>query len=162
GSKHIVAVEIDPLIQQLGLKYHFEHPYSDSRVTTIITDARNYLQNSEERFDLIVSSILDSHVTQSSFTNIRTDNYVYTREGLGFMLHLLKPGGVLSLSFSGERPWFAGRLNELLTEFGGRPPLSVQNGSAFFFAGNQLQERLAKDRELAAFVSSRGEPAMES
>jgi SAM-dependent methyltransferase len=155
GARRVVAVEIDPVIQRLGLDKHFEHPYNDPRVVSLIDDARNYIQNTGERFDLIVSSILDSHMTQSSFTNIRTDNYVYTREGISHMRRLLKPRGVLCLSFSFERPWFAGRLKELLTDSSGRPPLMVLNDYMFFFVGDQVAHRLEQDSGLRAFVESR-------
>jgi len=83
GAGHITAVEIDPLILKLGKQLHFEKPYSSSRVQAVQDDARSYVQNSKERFDLIVFSLLDSHTTNSHFTNIRIDNYVYTLEALG-------------------------------------------------------------------------------
>ncbi len=163
GAKRVVAVEIDPLIERLGLENHPENPYGDARVVAVIDDARAYIQNTNEHFDLIVSSILDSHITQSSFTNIRTDNYVYTREGIAYMLKLLKPNGVLSLSFNSERPWFASRLRALLTETWGHPPLMVYNGANFFVVGKAVQPRLDQDAELRAFVEThpltRFEPA---
>jgi SAM-dependent methyltransferase len=161
GARRVVAVEIDPLIVQLGREYHPEHPYSDPRVVAVVNDARNYVQNTSERFDLIVSSILDSHTTQSSFTNIRTDNYVYTKEGLDYMTHLLKPGGVLSLSFSGERRWFAGRLRELLTQVTNRPPLMLRNGYMFFLVGDNIPALLEKDAQLHAFVEPRTKEIVE-
>jgi SAM-dependent methyltransferase len=155
GAHHVVAVEIDPFIYRLGEKYHPERPYSDPRVHVVIDDARHYIQNSPERFDLIVSSILDSHTTQSSFTNIRTDNYVYTQEAIAQMRKLLKPGGVLSLSFSSERGWFAGRLKQLLTDSSGHPPLILLNGAYMFLVGDHIPERLQQDPALRAFVESR-------
>ncbi|HZD09590.1 MAG TPA: methyltransferase domain-containing protein, partial [Candidatus Limnocylindrales bacterium] len=82
GAQHVTAVEIDPLILRLGEKFHFEKPYSSPRVRAVQDDARSYVQNSNERFDLIVFSLLDSHTTNSHFTNIRIDNYVYTLEAL--------------------------------------------------------------------------------
>jgi predicted membrane-bound spermidine synthase len=51
-------------------------------VQVVQDDARSYVQNSKERFDLIVFSLLDSHRTNSHFTNIRIDNYVHTLEAL--------------------------------------------------------------------------------
>ena len=82
GAGRVVAVEIDPLILKLGRELHFERPYDSPRVNTVLDDARSYLQDSNEKFDLIVFSLLDSHTTSSHFTNIRIDNYVYTLEAL--------------------------------------------------------------------------------
>jgi hypothetical protein len=78
SAQQVTAVEIDPLILRLGRELHFEKPYDSPRVTAITDDARSYIQNSHEQFDLIVFSLLDSHTTSSNFSNIRIDNYVYT------------------------------------------------------------------------------------
>ncbi len=153
GSRRVVAVEIDPLIQQLGYERNREKPYSDPRVVRVVNDARAYLQHTHERFDLVVSSILDSHITQSSFTNIRTDNYVYTREGIEAMLRVLKPDGVLSLSFSDERRWFGGRMRDTLAGILGKTPRVLNNGYFFFIVGDAADRQVAADPELAAFVA---------
>src|SRR5438128_545861 len=89
GAGQVTAVEIDPLILKLGEKYHFEKPYSSPRVRQVQDDARSYVQNSRDRFDLIVFSLLDSHTTSSHYTNIRIDNYVYTLEALQASKRLL-------------------------------------------------------------------------
>jgi hypothetical protein len=65
GAGHVVAVEINPLVQHLGRDYHFERPYSSPRVTPVVNDARSYIENSHEKFDLIVYSLLDSHTNIS-------------------------------------------------------------------------------------------------
>ena len=82
GAGRVVAVEIDPLILKLGSKLHPEKPYQNPRVTRVLDDARSYIENSSDRFDLIMFSLLDSHTTSSYFSNIRIDNYVYTLEAL--------------------------------------------------------------------------------
>ena len=99
GAGRVTAVEIDPVILDLGRELHFERPYDDPRVTVVIDDARSYIQNSEDRFDLIVFALLDSHTTASHFSNIRIDNYVYTVEALEAARELLTPEGVLVIKF---------------------------------------------------------------
>src|SRR5258708_21889973 len=47
GASDVTAVEIDPLILQLGKKLHFEQPYSSPRVHAILNDARSYVQNTD-------------------------------------------------------------------------------------------------------------------
>lgn len=161
GATRVVAVEIDPMILQLGLEKHAEKPYSDPRVVREVNDARAYLRNTTERFDLVVSSILDSHVTQSSFTNIRTDNYVYTREGIESMLKVLKPDGVLSVSFSAERPWFGGRMRDTLASLLGKTPKVLYNGYFFFIVGDAAERQVAADPDLAAFLASSRQPTVQ-
>src|SRR5438876_4633692 len=126
GAGHVTAVEIDPLILQLGEKLHFEKAYSSPLVQHVQDDARNYVQSSHNRFDLIVFSLLDSHTTSSHFTNIRIDNYVYTLEALQAAKRHLLPDGVFIVKFDVETPWVAGRLYSLLDTVFGRAPLQVQ------------------------------------
>src|SRR6266516_64699 len=57
GVQSITAVEIDPMIQKLGARYNPDHPYSNPRVKVIINDGRAYLQNTSERYDLIIFAL---------------------------------------------------------------------------------------------------------
>ena len=100
GAAHVDAIEIDPAIAFLGKKYHPEHPYDDPRVTLSINDARNFFRTADQQYDLIVYGVLDSHTALSHASNLRVDSYVYTREGIAEAFKLLKPDGVLSISFT--------------------------------------------------------------
>lgn len=146
SSGNVTAVEIDPLILKLGRDLHFERPYQSPRVKTVVDDARSYIQNSDDRFDLIVFSLLDSHTTSSHFTNIRIDNFVYTVEALKATKRLLSPNGVLIIKFQVDTPWIAGRLRKLMETTFGAPPVELQSGSEryttpgrFFVGGSQTQ-----------------------
>ena len=66
GAKRVVAVEIDPVIIELGKKYHPEKPYADPRVEVVNDDARSYFATSTEKFDVIVFGLLDSHTTTAA------------------------------------------------------------------------------------------------
>ena len=131
GASRVTAVEIDPMIIQLGQRLHFEHPYSNPRVTIVNDDARSYMQNAKDRFDLITFSLLDSHTTSSHYSNIRIDNYVYTREALTAAKNLLKPGGIMVLKFQVGKPFIAGRLKATLTEIFGVDPVQFGVDKSF-------------------------------
>ncbi|MBI4169143.1 MAG: methyltransferase domain-containing protein, partial [Acidobacteria bacterium] len=159
GAERVVAVEIDPLILDLGKRLHFERPYDSPRVRRVVDDARAYIQNTEDRFDLVLFSLLDSHTTSSHFSNIRIDNYVYTAEAFEAARRLLRPDGVFIVKFQVDTPWIAGRLRDLLARAFGAPPIQLQAESSyttsgrFFIAGSR--ERLARslaDPEVAAYV----------
>ncbi len=143
GAQQVTAVEIDPLILKLGRKLHFEKPYDSPRVTAITDDARSYIQNSHEQFDLIVFSLLDSHTTSSNFSNIRIDNYVYTVEAMTAAKKLLLPGGLFVVKFQVDNAWIGGRLQGLLTTVFSQTPLQIQSASQygtpgrFFLVGSQ-------------------------
>jgi spermidine synthase len=170
NAGRVVAVEIDPLILSLGSKLHFEHPYQSPRTKVVIDDARAYIQNSKDRFDLIVFSLLDSHTTTSSFSNIRIDNFVYTREAMQEAKQLLKPGGLFIIKFQVDTPWIAGRLFALTKEVFEQSPIQFRTDSSqfdtpghFYVAGSQ--ERLSRamsDGVLASYVSSHSHIPMQT
>ncbi len=134
NAKHITAVELDPAIMGLGAMYHPEKPYSDARVNRVVNDARSFLNDTKEKFDLIVFALLDSHV--GHVTGLRVDSYVYTVESLKAARRHLKDGGVLSLAFAVISPQIEHKLYMMMTEaFDGHPPVCVFAGyeSAYIF-----------------------------
>ncbi len=170
GAGHVVAVEIDPLIQHLGRESHFERPYSSPRVTPVVNDARSYIENSKERFDLIVYSLLDSHTNISNYSSVRIDNYVYTLEALQAARRLLKDDGILVLKFQAHTAWIAGRLHGLLQTVFGQTPLDFyadaskySSGGHFFVVGySKHLEQALSSPQLAAYLKSHSGVPMES
>jgi spermidine synthase len=162
GAGHVSAVEIDPLILKLGKSLHFEQPYSSPRVKVVVDDARSFVQTTDEHFDLVVFSLLDSHTTSSYYSNIRIDNYVYTVEALQATKRLLKPDGVMVVKFFVNSPWIAGRLYGLLQTVFGTPPIEAQSTNSgyatpgrFYVAGNQERIRQASsDPAFAAYLKT--------
>lgn len=160
GAEHVVAVDIDPLIIDLGKKLHPEHPYSSPRVTVVNDDARAFIRNTDQRFDVIVFSALDSHTTSSHFSNIRIDNYVYTVEAIESAKRLLTDDGICVLRFQVQRAWIAGRLHDMMAKVFGHPPLHMQaetdvyaTGGNFFIDGSVPKIRAAmNDPQFADYV----------
>jgi spermidine synthase len=171
GAGDVTAVEIDPLILQLGKTLHFEQPYSSPRVHAILNDARSYIQNTDKHFDLIVFSLLASHTTSSYYSTIRIDNYVYTLEALSRTKTLLKPDGIMIIKFSVMTPWIGGRLKELAQEVFGTSPLQIEApptnyttlGRFLILGSSERIAQALKDPGLAAYVAAnsnvRSQPA---
>ncbi len=170
GAGRVVAVEIDPLILKLGRELHFEHPYQSPRTHVVLDDARSYIQNSKETFDLIVFSLLDSHTTASHFSNIRIDNFVYTRQALERARQLLKPDGLFVVKFQVDNPWVVGRLYALMKTTFDEDPIQFQTetgrydtGGRFFVAGSRQRiEQAMSNSALASFVRGHSGMAMET
>jgi SAM-dependent methyltransferase len=166
GAGEVVAVEIDPLIVELGRRFHFERPYSSERVRLVVDDARSYVENTDDRFDLVLFSLLDSHTTSSHFTNIRIDNYVYTKEALRAARRLLKPGGLFIVKFQVSQRWIAGRLRGLLRASFDQEPVQLEGegttwgtatGGRFFINGyGERFARVVADPALTAHGGRRG------
>jgi SAM-dependent methyltransferase len=136
GAKRVFAIEIDPAIQQAGMMNHPERPYRDPRVHAVLNDARSFLRTTDERFDLIVYGLLDSHTLLSHASSVRLDSYVYTVEALREARSRLKPGGRLMLSFASLSSSHNRKAFEMMREaFDGVDPVVVSgfyDGAAVF------------------------------
>jgi spermidine synthase len=164
GAEHIDAVEIDPLIASLGRRLHPEQPYSSPKVRLINNDARNFLRQCREKYDVIVFALLDSHTEFSGYSNMRVDNYVYTEESLRDAKQLLTDNGILILKFEVRQPWtwIGQRFYSMLTQIFDRSPVAYHVGmiNALVGATVFLESRSpalwneALDSEKAAFVAA--------
>ena len=126
GASHIDAVEIDPVISTLGRRLHPEHPYSSPIVHLITNDARNFLRQSHNKYDVIVFGLLDSHTEFSGYSNMRVDNYVYTEQSFLDAKKLLSDDGILVLKFEVRKPWtwMGQRFYGMLAGIFPRPPIT--------------------------------------
>ena len=130
GAQHVDAIEIDPAIMHLGTLYHPEAPYRSPRVTTVVNDARTFLRNTTETFDVIAYGLVDSYAVLSHASSVRLDSFVYTVEGLRDARARLNDGGLLCLTFAGLTPEMDGKLYAMLMEaFDGQPPVCLRTGS---------------------------------
>lgn len=126
GATSVTAVEIDPMIYGLGRQFHPNKPYEDPRVRVVIDDARHFLKTSTDAFDLIVFSHLDSHTLLSSYTTVRLDNYIYTRQAFEEARRHLAPDGILYVSYFSEQPFIGKRLNRNLSLAFGHDPVWME------------------------------------
>lgn len=163
GAKNISVVEIDPTIIKLGKKYHPDMPYLKSNVKTIVNDGRAFLQTTKKKYDLIIMSLADSHTTSSNLTNLRLDNYLYTKQSLEKVKTLLTDDGVLFLSFEVTRPWIGSRIQKTIEDvFGYQPKIfEVRSKGAFGWGGiifaaskdkQELEAILNNNIKLASFI----------
>jgi len=129
NAGHVDAIEIDPAILMLGRDGHPEHPYDDPRVRAVVNDARSFLRTTDQRYDLIVYGLLDSHTLLSQASSVRLDSFVYTVQAMREARARLKPGGMISLAFSVMNDQLGRKIYLMLQEaFDGRPPVCIQVG----------------------------------
>lgn len=161
NAASVDAVEIDPRILALG-KSHPEHPYSAPQVSVHVTDARAFMKRTSGPYDLVLFGLLDSHTELSDYSNMRIDNFVYTKESFLEAKKLLAPDGVLFVKFEVPRPWLGQRLREMLAQAFGKQPvifraLSSYTAGAHCFAisnSGWVEQKLASNPRLSQFVSS--------
>lgn len=123
GAESVDAVDIDPVIIKLGKQLNPLSPYADPRVRVICDDARHYFGSCKKKYDLIVFSHLDSHTVVGVGSSVRLDNYVYTIESVRQSLSLLRPNGIMVVSFWTTMDWLKHRLYGTITAAAGYRPV---------------------------------------
>ncbi len=123
GARWIDAVEIDPVILAMGKELHPEQPYANPRVHPVVDDARSFFKKTTRRYDLVWFGLADSVTLSSTHNNVRLDHYLYTVESLTEVASLLKPGGVIVMTYSVTTDFIADRLKGLFNEVFGQPPI---------------------------------------
>lgn len=139
GAKSIDAIEIDPLIIALGKK---QNPsYSDPKVNIVNDDARHYVAHSNKKYDLILLACLDSSALSGMPSSVRVDSFVHTKESVANSAKLLKPDGLLVMSFgAGGANWLRDRVARTMKAALGYPPVVLHGEEFYFIAGNPVKE----------------------
>ncbi len=136
GVGEVTAVEIDPAIVEIGRVAHPENPYGDSRVRTVVNDARSFFRHDDGVYDMIAYGMLDSHSALSNSASVRLDSFVYTVQGFEETRARLADDGFLSLSFNVLSPELGQKIFLMLRDaFDGREPvcLKSQYGDTYYF-----------------------------
>ena len=162
GAVEVHAVEIDPVILQLGRDLHPDRPYADERVTIFNTDARSFLNHTDDQYDLIVFGTLDSQTQLSALSNVRLDNFVYTRQSLEAAARRLTPDGGMILYFMVGKEHISEHLTVMLTSVFGEAPAVTRSGWHLFnhiymtgpaFAHVRYESGAETDTDLAGIAS---------
>ena len=160
GAIHVDAVEIDPVIVQLGREYHPDRPYSDPRVSVIIDDARHFLRTTTKKYDLVVFALIDSLTLQSSFSGVRLESYMFTEQAFRAVRDRLAANGLLVVYNYFREKWLVDRLaNISAAAFGQEPRVHVHEARAYLgvlLAGPRLAV-LANDPWIPARITAYGQ-----
>ena len=152
GAEQIDAVEIDPAIIEIGRRLHPNRPYDSPRVRIINTDARAFLNDTDEHYDTIVFGTLDSMTRLSALSNVRLDNFVYTVDCFKAARQRLTGDGALILYFMSAHEGLTLRLAGLLTEAFGETPVIHRGAHNLFnvilMAGPAFTAAPAETRQL--------------
>jgi spermidine synthase len=123
GQPSITGIELnDAVISAVNDAYGDFTGHLDRQpgVRFVNDEARSYLARSDERYDVIQISFIDTWAATAAGAYALSENGLYTVEGWDTFLDRLEPNGVLSVSrfysFLGEPPLEAYRLTALATE----------------------------------------------
>ncbi len=150
---HIDAVEIDPVIAQLGAEYHPEQPFSDPRVTVHVDDGRSFIRKSNDKYDLIIFALPDSLTLTSQFSSLRLESFLFTEEAFKEARAHLTPDGAMVLYNYYRDDWLIRKLAGMLQDAYGQAPYVQSFGgwgrAGVLVDGPRLQTLLAQRPDLA-------------
>ena len=134
GARHVDAVEIDPLLVQIGRQYHPAHPYQSPRVTVHIGDGRQYIQDTHQHYNLILYALPDSLTALTGQGGIRLESYLLTSEALAAARAHLAPGGTFAM-YNYYAPFVLNRYATTIQDAFGRDPCAQLGG---FLQGRRM------------------------
>jgi hypothetical protein len=125
GVGHIDAVEIDPVLNQIGRADHPDKPFADPRVTVHLDDGRSFVRKTPRRYDLAVYALVDSLVLHSGYSSLRLESFLFTDQAFRDIKAALKPGGTFVMYNYYRQDWVVGRLAKMAKEVFGTEPVVI-------------------------------------
>jgi hypothetical protein len=122
GADDVTGIEINGNILDLDTDElgDFTNLTDDPRVNLVNDEARSWLTRTDERFDMIQMSLIDTWAASSAGAFALTENSLYTTDSWQTFLDRLAPGGMLSVSrwysIGGREPFETLRTAALATE----------------------------------------------
>ena len=122
GATHVDAVEIDPTLQRFGAQHDPDHAYQDPRVSVHIDDGRAFLQQSSQKYNLILFALPDSLTLVSGASSLRLESYLFTLQAAQSARAHLAPGGAFAMYNYYRQQWLVDRLAGTLDDAFGHSP----------------------------------------
>lgn len=101
GASKVVGVELNRAILDVTLKEYVEfggHLYESPIASAVVADGRSYLERSDEKFDIIQMSGVDTWAGLSSGAYVLSENYLYTVDAFVNYLQHLQTDGILAVT----------------------------------------------------------------
>jgi hypothetical protein len=106
GARSVTGVEINPLIANDIMRGRYAeksgHLYEDPRVNIVVDEGRSFVRRSDDRYDMIQASLVDTWAATAAGAFALTENTLYTVEAFeDYFAHLTDRGVVTMTRFYG-------------------------------------------------------------
>jgi len=102
GAAQVEGVEVNPIIANDVMLREFKDfsgsIYTNPRVKVAVDDGRSYVRRSNERYDVIQASLVDTWAATAAGAYTLTENTLYTKEAFEDYLDHLTDGGMLTIT----------------------------------------------------------------
>jgi predicted membrane-bound spermidine synthase len=108
GSRDVTGVEINPIIANTIMRKRFaeysRYLYSRPEVRIVVEDGRSFVRRSNERYDVIQATLVDTWASTAAGAFALSENNLYTSDAFYDYLKHLTPSGVLAFTRWGLQP----------------------------------------------------------
>ena len=158
GARDIDAVEINPLIYQQmtgDLADYSGRIYLDPRVRAHLAEGRRFVESSDDRWDIIQLSGVDTYSATQAGAFALSENFLYTKEAVRSYLEHLSDDGIITMTrwYNPSKeglPRFSLRLFTLMLESMREAGIENPEKKIFFFRSGFYTVILAKKKEFSA------------
>ena len=123
GAKHVDAVEIEPVLNEIGRADHPNQPYSDSRVSIHLDDGRSFVRRTDKSYDLVAYAVVDSLVLHSGYSSLRLESFLFTEQAFRDVKEKLNDDGLFVMSNYYRQGWIVARLATMADKVFGVKPI---------------------------------------
>jgi Spermine/spermidine synthase domain len=156
---HVDAVEIEPVLNEIGRRDHPKNPYSDPRVSIYLDDGRSFVRRSDQTYDMITYALVDSLVLHSGYSSLRLESFLFTEQAFSDISARLGDDGVFVMYNYFRQGWIVGRLVEMARKVFGTEPIVI---SLPYLPSIQAADVLKNDKFTFVIAGKPGSKCLES
>jgi hypothetical protein len=102
GASRVDGVEVNPIIANDVMLNHFRSfsgaIYENPKITIVVDDGRSFIRRSDQRYDIIQASLVDTWAATAAGAYTLTENTLYTKEAFEDYYDHLSDRGMLSIT----------------------------------------------------------------
>jgi hypothetical protein len=102
GSPSVTGIEINPIIANTIMRGRYatysKHLYQRPDVHLHVTDGRSYLRSSQQQFDVVQMTLVDTWASTAAGAFALSENNLYTVEAFREYFEHLKPDGMIAIT----------------------------------------------------------------
>jgi hypothetical protein len=145
GSPSVTGIEINPIIADTIMRGRYAdytyHLYERPDVHIHVTDGRSFLRSTEQRFDVVQMTLVDTWASTAAGAFALSENSLYTVEAFQEYFAHLNPDGLIAVTrWEFREPREALRVVSVAMEALHRMGVSDTSGHFIVVAGSELDE----------------------
>jgi hypothetical protein len=102
GSPSVTGIEINPIIADTIMRGRYatysKHLYQRPDVHMHVTDGRSYLRSTEQQFDVVQMTLVDTWASTAAGAFALSENNLYTVEAFSEYFEHLRPDGMIAIT----------------------------------------------------------------